>query len=101
MASGDAEPNYHSQLAAGTVDTVTLEEGFNMYEIYNVDGSARIDYTLDGSTPAEGGSATGRVLPATIAVDVVNVKSDGSTVVKLISTGTPHYSIQAVAGPED
>lgn len=100
MASGAANPNYNSTLAAATIDTVTLSAGPAVIEIMNVDGTSRIDYTTDGSAPVVGGNTKTRTLPATQCVDVVNVKSDGSTVIKLISAGTPKYSIQVQAGPE-
>jgi hypothetical protein len=100
MAGGAANPNWNGTLAAATIDTVTLAAGPNVYEIVNVDGTSRIDYTLDGSAPVVGGNTKSRVLPAVPFIDVVNVKSDGSTVIKLISAGTPKYAIQAQAGPE-
>jgi len=82
------------------VDTVELAPGQTMYEIVNVDGTARIDYTADGSAPLVGGTPTGRVLPPCICVDTIFVNPNGSTVIKLISAGTPHYTIQTTAGPE-
>ena len=101
MASGTAQPNYHSQLAANEIDVVTIQNaGAPAYEIINDDGIARIDYTIDGSTPVVGGSKTGRCLPACICIDTITVNPNGSTRVQLISASTPHYSIEAVAGPE-
>lgn len=100
MADESATPNYHGQLEADTIDTITLASGPSVYEILATDASARIDYTTDGSDPVVGGSPTGRCIPPTYAVDIVYVPSDGSGVIKLISAGTPTYSIEAVAGPE-
>jgi hypothetical protein len=99
-ATANASPNYHGQLTAGQVDTITIAGNASLamapvsaIEVVNVDGASRIDYTLDGSTPVVGGSATGRVLPASISVDVISVEEATPVVVKLISAGTPHYSI--------
>jgi hypothetical protein len=101
VSSGTAAPNWHSQLAAGVVDTIELASDFQIYEIISDDGSSRIDYTADGSAPVVGGSLTGRVLPAgAITIDTVYVNPNGSTVIKLKSAGTPTYSIQASQGPE-
>src|SRR3974377_1386187 len=102
MATGNATPNYQGVLVASTIDTITLPTpSSSQYEIVNVDGVARIDYTLDGTAPTVGGATggTGRALAGVAgARDVVNAKPEGGGVVKLISSGTPHYSIQAVAG---
>jgi hypothetical protein len=104
VAAYNALPNIQAALVASTVDTITLPTpAASQYEIVNVDGTGRIDYTLDGSTPVAGGSTgtyTGRALAGIAgAKDVVNTKPEGGGQIKLISAGTPHYSVQAVAGP--
>src|SRR5579863_6770687 len=98
MTTGNADPNYHGQLTASTVDTITIEGGQAVVEVVNVDGSAKIYYTTDGTTPVVGGNSHCRVLPAAIVNDIVNVNPDGQ-VIKLISSGTPAYAIMMLAGP--
>lgn len=97
MATGTASPNYQGVLVASTVDTITTNVPRRAITVIS-DGTARIDYTLDGSTPAVTGTATGRTLYASTAGEVVDGPIQTSeravTVVKLISTGTPHYSIE-------
>lgn len=97
-----ANPNAQGSLSANTVLEVDTKEGFSSYEIMNVSGATRIDYTLDGSTPVvNGGTSTGRVLPAVAGFTaIVNVNNDGTTKIKLISSGTPSYSVQVVDGSE-
>lgn len=98
MATGTANPNYESALVANTADTITLPTGWAEAQIINVDGTSRIDYTVDGSTPVVGGgtsSYSGRVLPAVAGyTDTINVKYNTAEVIKLISAGTPHYAIE-------
>lgn len=100
MPSGTGNPNHHGTLTAGQIDTITMSQPWRTLQVINVDGSARIDYTTDGSTPVEGGSPTGRVLPAAVCADSVagfteSPSTDVETpiTVKLISVGTPAYSI--------
>lgn len=99
MASGAANPDYHSVLVASTVDTVTIPAGVaSRYRLYS-DGTARIDYTIDGSTPVVGGSATGLVVTSVApAEDIFDVNYNTGATVKLISSGTPHYDLEPVAG---
>lgn len=92
MATGTASPNYHGQLAANTVDTVTMDREWENLHIVS-DGTARIDFTVDGSAPAVGGTPTGFVLPAAVAVATPPVNEAEPVVVKLISAGTPTYSV--------
>jgi hypothetical protein len=94
MATGTANPNWHGQLAANTVDTIIMSKAWSALQVINVDGASRIDYTFDGTTPAVGGTATGRVLPAAIGADqAAGFRTDQPITIKLISAGTPHYSI--------
>lgn len=94
MATGTASPNYHGQLTANTVDTITMDRDWGTVQVINDDGTSRIDFTVDGTAPVVGGTATGRVLPAAICVDSdAGIAGNAVTVVKLISAGTPKYSI--------
>jgi hypothetical protein len=90
-------------LVANTVDTVTFPAWRDSIEIWT-DGTASIAFTTDGSTPTVD-AATGEWLPATASTRTVKVSrlpaagspsgAPAATVVKLISTGTPKYSVQA------
>lgn len=100
MASGTANTAYHSTLVASTVDTVTLNDGEEYVTLVNRSGSAEIYATVGTSavppaTPTVGGNDT-YVLPA--AIGSLRVAGQiGPTVVKLISSGTPTYSVEVVA----
>ena len=87
----------HATLVAATVYTVTLDGDYPKVEVLNRDGTAEIYFTVDGSTPTVGGAGT-FVLPATIGTIEVPVRTSGATVVKLISAGTPKFSVTAIPG---
>jgi hypothetical protein len=84
-------------LVASTADTVEFEEDLKTVEIVNVDGAAAIYFTVDGSAPTVGGEGCG-YLPATPCARVVTSRSPAKTIVRLISTGTPKYSVARVLG---
>jgi hypothetical protein len=84
----------HVTLTANTVTTVTLDNDFKNVEVLNVDGSAAIYFTVDGTTPTVEGNGC-NVLPA--AIGALTVWAGRSTdVVKLISTGTPKVSVRGL-----
>lgn len=87
----------HGQLTAVTVATVTLDGDFGSVEILNRDGTAEIYALIDsGSTnPTVGGNDT-EVLPAAIGSVTLSSLTPGATQVKLISAGTPKYSVKGV-----
>ena len=90
---------------AGVVDTVTFEVGSTsapgwagrlprQVEVLS-DGAADLYVTVDGSTPAAAASNCYRV-PAVAGATVIDVRDADATdevVVKLISSGTPVYSV--------
>lgn len=86
----------HGTLAADVVATVILTQEARTVEVLNRDGAAEIYFTADGSTPAVGGDDC-FVLPAAIGSLEVTARGarDDQTVVKLVSSGTPTYSVQA------
>lgn len=86
---------HRKTLVASTVDTVTFSRDVDMVEVLNLDGAAEIYFTTDGSTPTVGGANTD-VLPAAVNAVERDVPTSGATVVKLISSGTPMYSVVGV-----
>ncbi len=103
MASGSAFKTYHSTLAASTVDTVTLTAWTRYVLVVNKSTTATdiIYVTTDGSAPHDAGDNTFCV-PAGTSKLLFNEGVEpepalgvaGSTVVKLISTGTPAYGVE-------
>lgn len=87
----------HQQLTAATVDTVTLNADYPQVEVVNRDGAAAIFFTIDGDAPTVEGDNT-HVLPAAISGVTVpsNADTGDPTVVRLISSGTPKYSVRGV-----
>jgi hypothetical protein len=97
----------HATLQAGVVATLELDQieprpdnlsfvnRIPRVEVLNVDGSAAVYFTTDGAVPVVRGDGC-HVLPAAItALEVDDATPGPTTVVKLISDGTPHVSIRA------
>jgi hypothetical protein len=97
----------HATLVADTVTTLTLDlpnpvgdvRSFAQVKprvgVINVTGTAEVYFTTDGSTPTVGGSGC-HVLPATIsALEVDDLTAGSTSVIKLISSGTPKVSVRA------
>lgn len=97
MASYQGDRAVHAKtLVAATVDTVTLSRPCRQVEVLSHDGAAAIYFTVDDSTPTVAGGNT-FALPATpCALEVDTADNQPPTVVKLISSGTPTYSVTAV-----
>jgi hypothetical protein len=85
----------HGTLVATTVSTFTLDGDYDQVEVLNVDGAARVTFTVNGSTPTVDGNG-GYLLPATICSRKVAVRTAGNTVVKVISSGTPMVSVVGI-----
>lgn len=85
----------HVTLVASTVSTLTFDEDFRAVEVLNVDGAAEVYFTLDESTPVVGATGT-FVLPAAIGSVEIEPPTNRSTVVKLISSGTPKVSVRGL-----
>jgi hypothetical protein len=82
-------------LSAATVDTVTFTDDLSLVRIINQDGAAKIYVTVDGSAPTVGGAKT-YMLPAAISVLEIPLADADDLAVKLISAGTPTYSVERV-----
>jgi hypothetical protein len=79
-------------LAASTVDTVTFTgKDLPSVEVLS-DGSADIYVCFGTGTPTVGGGNCQRI-PAGSGGAILPVHTTGDTVVKLISAGTPVYSV--------
>lgn len=95
MASHSVAANeigaHNKTLVAATVDTVTFADDLAAVEVFT-DGSEDIYFTVDGSTPTVAG-ANCWFLPTAMSVRRVVVPASGGTVVKLISSATPTYSV--------
>jgi hypothetical protein len=78
-------------LVASTVDMVTFDHDCDSVEVLS-DGAAKLYFTVDGTVPTVGGQNTYTMLAAP-STRVVRIPTAGNTVVKLVSAGTPMYSV--------
>lgn len=78
-------------LVAATVDTVDFAGNTSAVEVLS-DGAAAIFFTTDGTTPTVNGGNC-YVIPAGGVSSVIVPDRDFDGVVKLISSGTPTYSV--------
>lgn len=86
---------YAKTLVASTVDTVTIQRDTRSVEVTNLDGAAAIYFTVDGTTPTVAGASTYELPAVPSSREVPAPKVEDATVVKLISSGTPSYSVAA------
>lgn len=97
VLSGSQIGAYAITLSAATVDSVTFPKVDGLIEVW-ADGTAAVRFTVDGSTPttASGASSDYEIPAGAPGVREVNANLAGSgpTVVKLISAGTPKYSVR-------
>lgn len=99
-----AVDSVHGTLVASTVTTVNIDSGPNSsvesIEVVNVDGADEIYFVLGGgnappSDPTVGGADT-RVIPAVTGQSyLIPLRTARKFSVKLISAGTPTYSVIA------
>lgn len=83
----------HATVAvAGTDETVNFSGNVQSVEVMCRDGAAEIYFTIDGTTPTVGGDDT-YVVPASAGAALRVGSPPGTDVVKLISSGTPAYSV--------
>ncbi len=105
MASGSARRVYSSTLTASTVDVVLITEGAYGVQVTNVDGSAPIWFTVStqgGACPVPTVNGTnGEYCAASVAGNFLNVRHDAQfgSVVQLISSGTPQYTVGILGYP--
>lgn len=88
----------HGTLTANTLATVQLVHDSDSWvdslavEV-EADGTSPVFFTLDGSTPTVGGDDTYIVRSGALRVDVT---APGTVTAKLISAGTPAYSVTVI-----
>jgi hypothetical protein len=104
MASGSATRIYHSTLAAAVADTVTLAGNYRSVIVYNR-GATDLFVTVGATAvvaPPTVAGAEDWVVPANQVFTIPNTAQQPdetepqltTTVVKLISSGTPAYSVE-------
>jgi hypothetical protein len=90
--AADLHGAYAKTLVASTVDTVTFTDDIDRVEITS-NGAAAVYVTVDGTTPTVAGAGTFELPAGAASVREIAVPTAGGTVVKLISAGTPVYSV--------
>jgi hypothetical protein len=90
--AADLHGAYAKTLVANTVDTVTFTDDIDRVEITS-NGAAAVYVTVDGTTPTVAGAGTFELPAGAASVREIAVPTAGGTVVKLISAGTPVYSV--------
>jgi hypothetical protein len=90
IASTEIAAN-NKALVASTEDKVTFTRDVRTARVTNLTGSAAIYFTID-NTAATVAGANCYVIPAAVGSVEVNMPDD-SDVIRLISSGTPSYSV--------
>lgn len=90
IAEGDVAV-HDKTLVAATVDTVSFTGFDPPYVVVVTDGAAAIYVTTDGTAPTVSGSKTKRLPPFPGEREI---RSYENQPIKLISAGTPTYSVQ-------
>lgn len=85
---------WEKSLTAATVDTVNFDDDRDEVRVTNVSGTAAIYYRLDGTAPVVGAAACFWLPAVAGATRSHKVQSGANTQVKLISSGTPSYSVE-------
>lgn len=97
MASYTVARSKHATLVAATVDSVTLSRDYAEVEIVNRGAAGDIYATVDGTTPAPAADNTIYIGPGQALVFALPRRADNtSSAVKLVSAGTPSYSVTGV-----
>ena len=102
MATYTKTRTMHATLVAATVDTVTLSVVSSTVEVVNRGATGDIFLTLDGTAPTVSGddtfvvaANTARVFGNPLGIVDAPHGDTPTTTVKLISSGTPSYSVLA------
>jgi hypothetical protein len=88
--------HHSAAMVAATLDTITFTGDRPRLKLTFTSGTTPIFFTTDNSAPTVGGTAS-RVLAPVVGQEVfVEPPTAGDAIVKLISSGTPTYSIEQV-----
>jgi hypothetical protein len=82
---------WEKTLTASTVDTISFAADLDEVEVLNESTTAGLYFTTDGTTPTVGAAAAYYCPPG--GVVVAPSYAAGATTVKVISSGTPKYSV--------
>jgi hypothetical protein len=93
MAATDIA-SYNNTLVAATEDTVNIGRDCDKVRVYNDTGTAAIFFTTDGTAATVNGANCYRVPADAGAYTTVSVTGASNTKVRLISSGTPTYSVE-------
>lgn len=88
-----ASPQYLT-LTAGAVSTVEFDADYEWVEVLNLTGTADVYFRVDGQNPGvaqTGSEVVGAAIGASLTVPVPTASS---TMVKLISAGTPKVAVR-------
>jgi hypothetical protein len=88
---------YEKTLVANIVDTVEFAANLGAVEIVKEDEGPAIYFTVDSGDPTVKGQACYQVPGGILSVRTVESKANPKTTVKLISSGTPKYSVCRVS----
>lgn len=88
---------YEKTLPASQVDVVAFDDNVDEVEIVS-DGTAAIYVTTRGDTDPTVGGQQCHMLPAMPCARTIRIPGAGASIVKLISTGTPVYSVSRAVG---
>lgn len=96
MAAYTVDTAKHATLVASTVDTVTLPKDASAIEVCNRSGVAAIHVTIGTVNPTVDGDDTFVVPAVAGSARVIPTPGSQPTVVRLISSGAPTYSVTRV-----
>lgn len=93
----DETAEWGKVVGAATVDTITITRNREEIRVTKEDsGTDELWVTFDGSTPAANGPKSHRIRGVQYAAIVHRPRGgSGTDVVKVISAGTPTYSVEA------
>lgn len=82
-------------LTATVVESIDMGVDVGEVDVLNVDGADAIYVRVDGTDPAVGADDSYAIPAVAGAAITIPVRTDGNTEVRLISAGTPAYSVTA------
>lgn len=86
---------FEKTLVADTEDIVNFPVDLDQVRVMNIDGAESLYFTVTGVEPTVGGAHTYWLPAVAGATRTVDVPTAAATQVRLISAGTPTYSVEA------